>query len=202
MLEHFSPDYSQRSDDELLRLASDRASLTPEAGAALEAELRRRNLTNADQAEYQRRVKRYKRWEAKTQIRLILDTPRYRRELIRVFFAVVVMVLILEAYLGLPNRYQMNPDREEAAAYMMLASVLVAVSSNSRWRKIVFWMLLVISSSIHVVIIHAWIQRMGSLSLRQGALAILLGLVQFYTFNALVWLLRRKFYGVQAFDDT
>jgi len=44
----FSAEYSERSDDELLRLASDRSSLTNEAAAALDDELRRRNLTAPD----------------------------------------------------------------------------------------------------------------------------------------------------------
>ncbi len=47
MLNDFSTEYSERSDDELLLLASDRASLTTEAAAALDAELRRRNLTES-----------------------------------------------------------------------------------------------------------------------------------------------------------
>jgi hypothetical protein len=44
MLNDFSADYSERSDDELLLLTSDRASLTTEAAVALDAELCRRNL--------------------------------------------------------------------------------------------------------------------------------------------------------------
>jgi hypothetical protein len=53
----FSDEYSERSDDEILRLASHRDSLTEEGATALEAELRRRNLTQADQVEYQQFVK-------------------------------------------------------------------------------------------------------------------------------------------------
>jgi hypothetical protein len=59
----FSIEYSQRSDDELLHLASERHSLTMEAVAALDAELRRRNLTESDRVEYQKFVKRQERRE-------------------------------------------------------------------------------------------------------------------------------------------
>jgi hypothetical protein len=50
-------EYSQRSDDELLQLATERHSLTSQAAAALDAELRRRNLTDSDRVEHQRFVK-------------------------------------------------------------------------------------------------------------------------------------------------
>jgi len=53
----FSTEYSERSDDELLQLATQRHSLTTEAAAALDAELRRRNLTDSDRVEHQRLVK-------------------------------------------------------------------------------------------------------------------------------------------------
>jgi len=52
-----STEYSRRSDDELLQLATQRHSLTTEAAAALDAELRRRNLTDSDRVEHQRFVK-------------------------------------------------------------------------------------------------------------------------------------------------
>jgi len=52
----FSAEYSERSDAELLQLASERNSLTAEAADALDAELRRRNLTEFDRVEYQRFV--------------------------------------------------------------------------------------------------------------------------------------------------
>ena len=59
----FSDEYSERSDDEILRLASDRDSLAEEAATALDAELRRRNLTRADQVKYQQFVQFVKRNE-------------------------------------------------------------------------------------------------------------------------------------------
>lgn len=62
---NFSAEYSDRSDDELLLLASDRDSLTGEAAAALDVELRQRNLTRSDQVKYQQFVKRNKEQEAR-----------------------------------------------------------------------------------------------------------------------------------------
>lgn len=53
MLTDFSTEYSQRSDDKLLHLATQRHSLTTEAAVALDAELRRRNLTESDRVEHQ-----------------------------------------------------------------------------------------------------------------------------------------------------
>jgi hypothetical protein len=58
MLNDFFTEYSERSDDELLLLASDRASLTTEAATALDAELCRRHLTEFDQVRHQQFVKR------------------------------------------------------------------------------------------------------------------------------------------------
>ena len=56
-------EYSKLSDDELLLLASDRASLRAEAAAALDVELRRRNLTPSDQTKYLHFVKRNEQLE-------------------------------------------------------------------------------------------------------------------------------------------
>jgi len=68
MLNDFSIEYSDRSDDELLLLACDRDSLTAEAGAALDAELHRRNLTVSDQVKYQDFVKRNEGREVRTRL--------------------------------------------------------------------------------------------------------------------------------------
>ena len=66
---NFSDEYSELSDDEILRLASDRDSLTDEGATALDAELRRRNLTQADQVKYQQFVKRNEQREASSRRR-------------------------------------------------------------------------------------------------------------------------------------
>jgi hypothetical protein len=63
-------------------------------------------------------------------------------------------------------------------------------------------MSLLLSSAIHIFVVHAWIQRVGHLSRGQGKLAIFLGLVQFFVVYGFVSLLRRNFYGTEASDDT
>src|SRR5215813_8853949 len=91
MFKDFVAEYSERSNDDLLQLASDRASLTTEAAIALDTELRRRNLTQSDQAKYQQFVKRNEQREAKR---------RRRRgwgilwEILDLFWALVAMALI------------------------------------------------------------------------------------------------------------
>ena len=202
MLNDFSTEYSERSDDELLLLASDRASLTTEAAAALDAELRRRNLTESDQVKHQQFVRRNEQREAKKRRRKIFGTRRDRGAWLDLLWAILAMALISFIYLVLPNRFHMKPDWQEAAVHVMFASVFVAVVSRPWWRKIGFWMSLLLSSAIHIFVVHAWIQRVGNLSRGQGKLAILLGFVLFFAVYGFVWLLRRNFYGIAARDHT
>ena len=200
MLNDFSTEYSERSDDELLLLASDRASLTTEAAGALDAELRRRNLTESDQVKHQQFVKRNEQREAKKRRRKIFGTRRDRGAWLDLLWAILAMALISYTYLALPSRYHMKPDWQEAAVHMMFASVFIAVVGRSWWRKIGFWMSLILSSSIHLFVVNAWIQRVGNLSRGPGKLAILLGFVLFFAVYGFVWLLRRNFYGAEARD--
>jgi hypothetical protein len=58
----------------------------------------------------------------------------------------------------------MRPDWQEAAVHVMFASVFIAVVGRSWWRKIGFWMSLLLSSAIHFFVVHAWIQRVGHVS--------------------------------------
>jgi hypothetical protein len=198
MLNDFTTEYSKRSDDELLLLASDRDSLTTEAGAALDAELRRRNLTESDQVKHQQFVKRNEQREARTRRRKIFGTRSDRSSWVDVFWALLAIALISLTYLALPSRYQMRPDWQEAAVHVMFASVFIAVVGSSWWRKIGFWISLLVSSAIHLFVVHAWIQRAGYLSTGRGKLAILLGLVLFFVIFGFVSLLRRNFYGTEA----
>jgi hypothetical protein len=195
MLKDFSIEYSERSDDELLQLASDRVSLTTEAATALDAELHRRNLTESDQAKHQQFVKRNEHRESTRRRRRIFGTRRDRRSWVDLFWALMAMAVISSTYLVLPSRYHMKPDWQEAAVDVMFASVFIAVASSPWWRRITFWMSLVISSTIHLVAVHAWIQRVGNLGRGQGKLAVLLGFVLFFVVYGFVWLLRRNLYG-------
>ncbi len=195
---NFSTEYSERSEDELLRLASDRASLTTEAVGALDAELRRRGLTESDQVKHQQFVKRTEQREAKKRCRKEFGSRRDRGAWLDLFWAMLAMALISFTYFSLPSRYRMTPDWQEAAADVMFSSVLIAVVGRSWWRRLGFWMSLILSSAIHFFIVHAWIQRVRNFSRGQGKLAILLGLVLFFAVYGFVGLLRRNFDGTEA----
>lgn len=199
---NFSAEYFERGDDELLQLASDRSSLTNEAAAALDDELRRRNLRESDRTEHQQFVRRKERGEARRTRRKIFRWHGDRSKWVDVLWTLLALASISSAYVALPNRYHMKPDWQEAAVYVMFASVFIAVVGRSLWRKIGFWMSLVISSAIHVLVVHAWIQPVGSLSRGEGKLAILLGCVLFFAIYGFVWLLRRNLYGEEAPDRT
>jgi len=202
MLNDFFTEYSERSDDELLLLACDRASLTTEAATALDAELCRRHLTKSDQVRHQQFVKRNEQRETTKRRRRIFGSRRDRGAWLDLFWAILGMALISFTYLALPSRYHMKPDRQEAAVHVMFASVFIAVVGRSCWRQIGFWMSLILSSAIHLFVVHAWIQRVGNLSRVQGKLAILLGFVLFFAVYGFVFLLRQNFYGSEASGHT
>ena len=195
MINDFATEYSGKSNDDLLLLASERASLTTEAAAALDAELRRRNLTQSDQAKYQHFVKRHEQLEANRERRRVLGTRADRSSWGDLFWVAVVIALISIAYQMLPSRYHLDPDWQESAVCVMFASVFIAITGRNWWRKFGFWMSLAISSGIHLVIVHDCKQRVGSFTRSQGKLAVLLGLVLFFAVYGIVWVLRRNFYG-------
>lgn len=193
MLADFSTEYSQRSNDELLHLATQRHSLTMEAAAALDAELRRRNLTEFDRVEHQKFVQRQEQREFRNRRRRIFGKRKFSwLELLSTF---VAMAVIASAYLALPKRYHLKPDWEEAAVCVMIASVIVTVGWRSLWRDMAFWIALILSSAIQLVVAHAWVQRAGELSRGAGKLATLLGFVLFVAIYGCIRLLRRNFYG-------
>jgi cation transport ATPase len=198
MLNDFSTEYSQRSDDELLHLATQQHFLTTEARAALDAELRRRNLTESDRVEHQKFVKRQERREGRRQTNLRRRWERLGfkwqlngREILELL---AVMAVILVAYFALPNRYHLNPDWQEAAVIVMLTSVGLAFIVRS-WRNIVFWISLGVSSTIHLIVVHAWTRQTPDLSRAEAKIAFFLGFVLFLVVYGTVRLLRRVFHG-------
>lgn len=196
MLTDFSTEYSQRSDDELLHLATQRHSLTTEAVAALDAELRRRNLTESDRVEHQKFAKRQERREFRGRRRKIFGKRQFSwRELLSAFGA---MAVIGCAYFVLPKRFHLKPDWEEAALCVMIASVMVTVGWRSLWREIGFWMALILSAAIQLAVVHAWTQRAGELSRGAGKLGTFLGFVLFVAIYGCIRLLRRNFYGERS----
>ena len=188
MLNNFSNEYSERSNDELLALASDRAFLTTEAAAALDAELGRRNLTEVVNSRLSLRFTTIRR-------RTVFVRRSDQFSWVHLFWAIITIALISFTYLSLPSRYHLKPDWQEAAVNVMFSSVCIAVACSTWWRKIAFWMSLVISSAIHLLVVHASIQRVGNSGRGQGKLNFFLGFVLFYVVSELVGLLQRIFYG-------
>ena len=100
----FSTEYSQRGDEELLHLATQRHSLTTEAVAALDAELSRRNLTESDRVEHQKFEKRQERREFRGRRCKLFGKRQFsRRELLSAFGA---MAVIACAYFVLPISFE------------------------------------------------------------------------------------------------
>ncbi len=199
MLTDFSTEYSQRSDDELLHLATQRHSLTTEAAAALDAELRWRNLAESDRVEHQKFEKRQERREFKSRRPKIFGKRQF--SWLELLAAFVAMAAIACAYIALPKRYHLKPDWEEAAVCVMIASVIVTVGWRSLWRDIAFWMALILSSAIQLAAVHAWAQRAGELSRGAGKLGTFLGFVLFVAIYGGIRLLRRNFYGEESSES-
>jgi len=179
----FSTEYSQRSDDELLHLASQRHSLATDAAVALDAELHRRSLTESDRIEHERFVKRQEQSEieSRKQNRIAFAPFRYLLSWRDLLWAFGIIALISFTYLALPRRYHMGSEWQDAAFIVMITSILVAVSSQSIFRRrIVFWISLVISSAIHLFVVHAITQKVGNLNRGAGKGAAVFGFLLFF----------------------
>jgi hypothetical protein len=191
----FSAEYSERNDDELLQLASDRHSLTTEAAAALDAELRRRNLTDSDRVEHQRFVKQQEQREARKHRRKTFGPFKYQMSWRDILWAFAMIALISFTYLALPSRYHfIMPGWRDAAFIAMMTSVIIAIACKSVfWRNFVFWVSLLISSAIHLVVVHALTQPVGNLSRGAGKGAAVLGFLLFLAVFGFLRLLQRMF---------
>jgi hypothetical protein len=193
MSSDFYTEYAEQSDDELLHLASDRASLTDEAAVALDAELGRRNLTKSDLTDHKRFINRLERREFKSRRRKVFGKAQlsWRESL----SALVAIGAIMAVYFALPKQYHLKPDWEEPAVDVMIASVVILVGWRNLWREIVFWAALILSSTIQLTVVHVWVERPGELSRGGGKMAALLGFLLFFAIYGFVRLIRRNLYG-------
>jgi hypothetical protein len=189
----FTTEYSQKSDDALLHLATQRRYLTADAVTALDAELRRRNLSESDQVEHEKFEKRQERRESRGRRGKLFGKRQFSwLELLSAFLA---MAVIACTYLALPKRYHLKPDWEETAVYVMIPLVIVTVGFRSLWRDTAFWVAVIFASAIQLGIVHAWIQRVGELGRGAGRAGALLGFLLFVAIYGCIRLLRRNFYG-------
>ena len=200
MVSDFFSQYADLSDEELLQIASDRASLRDEAVVALDAEMQKRKLNNSDVTKQQRVFQQSMRQESRRRHRKVLGSPRSWRSSAQdwgvVLCAAICIGLISVAYQKLPPQYHLAPDWEEAAEYVMWASAPIIVISSFLWKRAGFWISIVLSSVIHAVIVHAWVIKAGTLSGRgDHRLAVMLGFALFVAVYGCGFLLRRKFYG-------
>src|SRR5262245_15675451 len=99
MPSEFPLKYDQFTDDELLRLSSDRSLLTSEANAALDAEMRKRGLTAEDFAKYQHRVNREQRLETKKRVRKVFGSKWDWEGAIAFFWTGLALALIRWVYI-------------------------------------------------------------------------------------------------------
>jgi hypothetical protein len=199
----FFAEYSERNDDELLHLASARHSLTTESAAALDAELRRRNLTESDRIEHQRFVKRQERRESRGHRRKTFGILKDRLTWRDILSAFGVIALISITYFALPSRYHTESEWQEAAFFVMMTSVMIVVATRSAlWRKFAFWMSLVISSAIQLVAVHAWTQRVPNTSRGASKGAFVLSFLLFVGVYKIVSVFQRNFYGKEASNNT
>jgi hypothetical protein len=200
LLTDFATEYSRRSDGELLHLASGRHSLVPEAAAALDSELQRRNLTESDRIEHEKSVKRQERREGRSQTNLRRRWQRlglkWQLNWRNILELLAVTAVILIAYFALPSRYHLNSDWQEAAVIVMLTSVGLAFIVRS-WRNIAFWISLGISSAIQLIVVHPWTRHTPDLSRAEAKIAFFLGFVLFLVVYESVRLLRQVFHGGQ-----
>jgi hypothetical protein len=196
-------EYGKKNDEELLRLACDRASLIDEAAAALDLELSRRNLTEADRHRYDRDRRRQRSLESKRVLRRTLGTRRGREQwfndLVLALVALFVTSLIAAGYQSLPGEYRLKATWQTAATDMLFTSVSVVVFGFSLWRRLGFWLSLTVSSALHVGLVHAWVVSGGYVDApgpnSSGKLAILLGLLLFAVIYVGGTLVARKLRG-------
>lgn len=193
--------YEKLSNDDLLRLAADRPSLTDEAAAALDAEMRNRGLTAEDVSKYQHRLKRAEQREQRKWNKKLFGSKRDRQSWIEnwvgLFWSVVIMASISMAYLALPAQYRFPPTWQETAFNVMFGSVFLVVFSKEWRQKLWFWISLLVSCAAQAWIVHEWIVRSGGTldgkSRGDRKLAALLGVIIFFVIVGCGALVRRQF---------
>lgn len=195
MPDDFLTEYSERTDDELLHLASQRHYLTKEAGAALDTELARRSLTESDRLEHQRFEKRQEARDSRKHRRKPIGPFKYRMSWRDILSAFAIIALISITYLVIPDRYHMKNGWEAAAFSAMAMFVIIAIAGKAVLRqKPEFWIALTISSLIQLIVVHYWTERVGLTRISGRAIAGF----DLLLFLALYWLIK---FSKRIFDS-
>jgi len=84
--------YAKLGDDELLRLASDRTSLTDDAKLALESEMQRRNLTAVEVTNHAEFVRKNEQRENRRMRRKLFGSRRGVLNWVRFGFSVLLLM--------------------------------------------------------------------------------------------------------------
>jgi len=211
MLTELQQEYAKLSDDELLHLAAERSSLTDEAKIALEAEMSTRQLTVADVKQHEISVRKNELHELhetrRTSRKLFgIRLPRQKSgvEILVAFFWIAVAIsVILLGYFAVPARYRLPADWQEATMYATFTCVFLSVWFFREWgRRLGFWICLLISSTAHALLVHAWVARVGTDMLWRhrgdNKAAGLLGFVLFLVVYGCWSVVQRKFYSEQT----
>lgn len=199
----FAAEYSKHNDDELLQLATQKRSLTPPAAAALDAELRRRNLTEADRVGHERFVHQQERREAHRSLaRQRRWRPSYLKDQLTwvdLLWVLAALALILIVGLSLPSRYHVGPDWREATVIVTITSIVIAIFCRRfLWKEFTFWISLLMAAVVQLLAVHAYTMRFGELSRQGGKTAALLGFLVFFAVYGSFRFLRRTIYGKEA----
>jgi hypothetical protein len=166
-----------------------------------------RNLTAADIKIHARFVKKSELRQTRSRSHNLFGTRVPQRSsveiLVGLFSLTVAISLILAGYFALPTRYRLPADWQEGAGYAMFNFVFVAVWFFRDWgRRSGFWISLLISSTAHALMVHAWIVHVGADMLWRhrayGKAALLLGLMLFFVVYGGGVFLRRRLYGLKA----
>ena len=192
--EHIVAEYAKRTDDELLALAHARHCLTDEARIALDAELRRRNLTESDLKEHQQFVKRMERREYRSpRPRKLFGVAKLSGKQMLCSFAVIAIVV--PGYLALAARYHLDPMSEEASVCVLITFAFVVVGWRSLWGDVAFWITVTASAAAQWYVVHAWAEREGKFASSGrafGKVATFLGFLMWIATYGLVWLVRKR----------
>lgn len=189
---NFQQHYAGLTDEELLTIAADRTDLVQDAAVAIDSELARRGLSYQDACSKKREVARleYK------------ETRRYRRQRKSSKYFVarmngwmvligIVVIPLLDISLMV---YHVVPEEWDFPIITLCMGAFFAVLMVQPWlrRTVSFWLSLVISCAVQVLVAH-WINVRHALNSRgelkgAGFLAMLAG----YSTGAVLFLLMQR----------